>query len=100
MNREESEYLKPGAFEAYCRAQVERLRLQLSTSEQYRDQLRRVNLTLHRIFLNRLRRTRELDAYLLQVLHVIGSNLRLIREYEAGIIKYHRRLLILTVTPD
>ena len=100
MNREEFEYLHPGAFEAYCRSQVERLRLQLSTSEQYRDQLRRVNLTLHRIFLNRLRTTRELDAYLLQVLHVIGNNLRLISEYEAGIIKYNRRLLVLTVTPD
>ena len=100
MNQDWSEYFVPGRFEAYYQSQLTRLRLQLATSEQYRDQLRRLNVTLHRIFATRLQARQELDAYLFQVLRVIANNVRLIREYEAGIIKYNRRLLVLTVTPD
>ena len=90
--------LSMAAFEHHCREQVVRIRLQMTTSQQYRDQLRRVNLPLHRIFLARVQTRREPDAYLFQVLHAIVANVRLIREYEQSILKYQRRLLELSTS--
>ena len=85
------------AFARHRQEQVARIRLQMTTSEHYRDQLRRVNLPLHRIFLTRIQTQRQMDTYLFRVLYVIIANVQLIRQYEEGILKYRRRLLELSV---
>ena len=86
------------AFARHHREQVARIRLQMTTSEHYRDQLRRVNLPLHRIFLARIRTQRQMDTYLFRVLYAIVANVQLIGQYEEGILKYRRRLLELSAT--